>query len=91
MATALSADDDLKSGADHIEIEDYGKQVNDIIVKPESLRHLSADELKNLETKMVRKIDMVIMPIMAVLYILNCQCFAIHFLCLSEEKTHVTF
>jgi hypothetical protein len=72
MANTLSADDDLKSGADHIEIEDDGKQVDDIIVKPESLRYLSADELKNLETKMVRKIDMVIMPIMAVLYILNC-------------------
>ncbi|CRG86568.1 putative transporter C1683,12 [Talaromyces islandicus] len=71
MADVLSADDDLKSGANHIEIEDGGKQVDDIIVKPESIRGMSTDELKKLETKMVRKIDMVIMPIMAVLYILN--------------------
>jgi hypothetical protein len=72
MADVLAADDDLKSGANHIEIEDGGKGTDHIIAKPESIRHMSTDELKKLETKMVRKIDMVIMPIMAVLYILNC-------------------
>lgn len=72
MADVFSVDDDLKSNANHIEVEDGGKQVDNVIVKPESIRNMSADELKKLETRMVRKIDMVIMPIMAVLYILNC-------------------
>lgn len=42
-------------------------------VKPESLSHLSEDELVMLDKKMVKKMDMVIMPIISVLYILNCK------------------
>lgn len=39
--------------------------------EPESLRNLSKDELQDLNKKLVRKMDLVIMPIVAILYILN--------------------
>lgn len=38
---------------------------------PESLRNLGEDEVKRLNKKLVRKIDLVIMPTLAILYILN--------------------
>ncbi|AAW46132.2 conserved hypothetical protein [Cryptococcus deneoformans JEC21] len=38
---------------------------------PENIRNLSADELKAIEKRIVRKADMVMMPIMGLLYILN--------------------
>lgn len=38
---------------------------------PESLRHLSEDEISNLNRKLVRKIDLVILPTIGILYILN--------------------
>ncbi|XDG02420.1 hypothetical protein ABKA04_002035 [Annulohypoxylon sp. FPYF3050] len=41
------------------------------VEKPESIRNMSAEEIKKLETRMVRKMDFVIMPIMGILYLLN--------------------
>ncbi|KAF2713944.1 putative pantothenate transporter [Pleomassaria siparia CBS 279.74] len=38
---------------------------------PESLRDLGEDEIKRLNHKLVRKIDLVILPIIGILYILN--------------------
>ncbi|PWN88763.1 putative pantothenate transporter [Acaromyces ingoldii] len=39
--------------------------------EPESLRNLSEDEIKLMNGKLVRKIDLVILPTIAILYILN--------------------
>ncbi|VUC35634.1 unnamed protein product [Clonostachys rosea] len=41
--------------------------------KPESIANLSDEELAVMEKKMVRKVDMVVMPIIGILYILNCK------------------
>ncbi|OKL59295.1 hypothetical protein UA08_05219 [Talaromyces atroroseus] len=60
-----------KEDVAHLEVADKGKDFDNVVEKPESIRGLSPAELQKLETKMVRKIDMVIMPIMGVLYILN--------------------
>jgi hypothetical protein len=38
---------------------------------PESLRNLSKEELATLNKKLVRKIDLIILPIIGILYILN--------------------
>jgi MFS family permease len=38
---------------------------------PESLRNLSQDELATLNRKLVRKIDLIVLPIIGILYILN--------------------
>lgn len=38
---------------------------------PESLAHLSQDEIQKLNHKLVRKIDLIILPIIGILYILN--------------------
>ncbi|POR31077.1 Pantothenate transporter, putative [Tolypocladium paradoxum] len=60
--SALShADDNVSSAEGHV---DYGR-------KPESLRNLSEDEIRRLNKKLVRKIDLFILPIIGILYILN--------------------
>ncbi|KAM5346304.1 hypothetical protein ACJ41O_009309 [Fusarium nematophilum] len=41
------------------------------VATPESLRGMTGEELRKLETGLVRKMDIVIMPIMGILYILN--------------------
>ncbi|KAI1400811.1 major facilitator superfamily domain-containing protein [Hypoxylon fuscum] len=62
-----SADKDfVKTDLEHLE-----KTEEDVVRKPDSIRNLSDVELQKLETKMVRKMDAVIMPIMGILYILN--------------------
>lgn len=38
---------------------------------PESLRALSKEELEDLNRKLVRKIDLIVLPIIGILYILN--------------------
>lgn len=38
---------------------------------PESLRGLSKEELANLNRRLVRKIDLIVLPIIGILYILN--------------------
>jgi hypothetical protein len=38
---------------------------------PESLRGIDQDELERLNKKLVRKIDLIILPIISILYILN--------------------
>jgi len=38
---------------------------------PETLRHLDDDEMKKLNHKLVRKVDLIVLPIIAILYILN--------------------
>ncbi|KAH8169822.1 major facilitator superfamily protein [Sarocladium implicatum] len=48
-----------------------GQQVEDAAPIPESLRAMSPEEIRTLEKKMVRKMDIVIMPIMGILYVLN--------------------
>ena len=51
----------VKEDIAHLEVEENNKDVDTVIEKPESIRNLSPEELQELETKMVRKIDMVIM------------------------------
>jgi hypothetical protein len=38
---------------------------------PESLRNLSREEIADLNRKLVRKIDLIVLPIIGILYILN--------------------
>jgi hypothetical protein len=40
---------------------------------PDSLRSLTEEERRIIEKKVVRKADLVIMPIIGLLYILNCE------------------
>ena len=42
------------------------------VPKPESIQDMTDGELDAVRKKMVRKMDMVIMPIMGILYLLNC-------------------
>ena len=46
-------------------------QMNEVNRMPESLRELGADEFERLNKKLVRKMDLVILPIIGILYILN--------------------
>ena len=48
-------------------------EAEDAAPAPESIRNMTDDEIATLRKKMVRKIDIVIMPIMGILYILNCE------------------
>lgn len=41
--------------------------------KPDSIANLSEDELASIEKKMIRKMDLVILPLVGFLYILNCE------------------
>ena len=50
------------------EIESYTPTSADL---PESLRELSEEELRRLNKKLVRKIDLLILPAIGILYILN--------------------
>ncbi|SPO01722.1 related to nicotinamide mononucleotide permease [Cephalotrichum gorgonifer] len=45
--------------------------VEDAVPKPDSIRDLTEEELQDLKKRIVRKMDMVIMPIMGILYLLN--------------------
>lgn len=47
----------------------------DRIPKPDSIANLSQEELNAMEKAMVRKADIWIMPIIGILYILNCEFF----------------
>ncbi|KAK0125376.1 hypothetical protein ONS95_000604 [Cadophora gregata] len=46
-------------------------EMNDVNRMPASLRELSSEELARLNKKLVRKMDLVILPIIGILYILN--------------------
>jgi MFS family permease len=48
---------------------EFGTVTNDRM--PESLRAFSKDELAELNRKLVRKIDLIVLPIIGILYILN--------------------
>lgn len=58
--------DMVKPDAQHTEVEDT-------VPKPESIRNMTDEEIQKLRTDMVRKMDLVIMPIMGILYLLNCE------------------
>lgn len=58
---AIAGENIIKEDIAHLEIEENSKDVDTVIEKPESIRNLSPEELQQLETRMVRKIDMVIM------------------------------
>lgn len=65
-------DEMIKEDFIQTELEDSARgNLEHVIPKPESIRDMSPEELQRLETRMVRKVDMVIMPIMGVLYLLN--------------------
>lgn len=54
-------------------LKEEAHEVHEAIPRPESFRNMTDDELAALKKKMVRKMDMVIMPIMGILYLLNCE------------------
>lgn len=60
------ADDNVSSAEGQMELRSTTYQN-----KPDSLDHLSEAELQNLNRKLVRKIDLVILPTIGILYILN--------------------
>ncbi|KAI5865657.1 MFS general substrate transporter [Durotheca rogersii] len=68
IAQAPSTHEDEFAQADLKQLE---HNVEDVIPKPENIQGLSDADLKALEKKMVQKLDLVIMPIMGILYILN--------------------
>lgn len=60
--TIAAMDDNLnKANSIHHVDEASAKSVHDVVTTPESLRHMSDDEIKSLDTKMVRKLDCVIL------------------------------
>lgn len=61
---ASAGENIVKEDIAHIEIEENKKDIYNVIEKPESIRDLSPEELQQLETRMVRKIDMVIMYVL---------------------------
>ncbi|WWC64277.1 uncharacterized protein I303_106887 [Kwoniella dejecticola CBS 10117] len=64
--------DDIKDTTETtVDYVDDGTGVRHVNREPESLRGLSDDERKRLERKLVRKMDLIILPIVGILYILN--------------------
>lgn len=61
---ASAGENIVKEDIAHLEVEENNKDVDTVIEKPESIRNLSPEELQQLETRMVRKIDMVIMYVL---------------------------
>uniref|UniRef100_A0A8H7MZ28 Major facilitator superfamily (MFS) profile domain-containing protein n=1 Tax=Bionectria ochroleuca TaxID=29856 RepID=A0A8H7MZ28_BIOOC len=70
---APSAKEEVVGSATHVGDEEIAKPVRNeyLLPKPESIANMSDEDLGTLRKKMVRKMDMVIMPIMGILYILN--------------------
>lgn len=69
-ATAMASDLDLKKlpTTKTNDSVDFGTVTNSQL--PESLRNLSDDEMSELNKRLVRKIDRIILPIIGILYIL---------------------
>lgn len=67
---ASTAHTDPPMDVDMVKAE--AQHTEDAVPKPESIRNMTDEELQVLRTKMVRKMDAVIMPIMGILYLLNC-------------------
>lgn len=77
-ALPLTPGDEKVAVADHVEhtdvdINKVAVATTDAVSRPASLRGMSDDEIKLLDKRMVRKLDFVIMPIMGILYIMNCK------------------
>jgi hypothetical protein len=70
---SLKKDEPHATAAETLPADKEHLESPDVIPKPESIRDMSPEELKKLEKRMVRKMDMIIMPIMGILYILNCK------------------
>ncbi|CAI6089327.1 unnamed protein product [Clonostachys chloroleuca] len=70
---APSAKEEVVGSATHVGDEEIAKPVRNeyLLPKPESIANMSDEDLGTLRKRMVRKMDMVIMPIMGILYILN--------------------
>ena len=72
-SAASNVDEDMvKADVQHTE-------AGDAVPTPESIRNMTDEEIQKLRKKMVRKMDMVIMPIMGILYLLNCEFLSVHF------------
>lgn len=65
---ASAGEDIVKEDIAHLEVEENNKDVDNVIEKPESIRNLTPEDLEQLETRMVRKIDMVIMYVPAAMF-----------------------
>ena len=77
-APPLTPGDEKVAVADHVEHTDVDINKDaaantDVVPRPASLSGMSDEELKLLDKRMVRKLDFVIMPIMGILYIMNCK------------------
>ncbi|TPX11277.1 uncharacterized protein E0L32_001095 [Thyridium curvatum] len=62
---------DIQGAAHHGDDNLKCDLAEETVPRPESIANMSDAEIQAMETSMVRKMDMVIMPIMGILYILN--------------------
>lgn len=63
--------EDLKGADSNLTSVDDDEQKDHYVNLPESLQHLTQEELKELDRKTTRKIDMRLMPMLIFIYILN--------------------
>ncbi|CAK7231238.1 hypothetical protein SBRCBS47491_007863 [Sporothrix bragantina] len=74
-AAAPVADDDkiLAAQPSHVEVDGDDDQKGDfsVVQKPESIRNMTNEEIRQLERRMVLKLDFVILPIIGILYVFN--------------------
>ena len=60
--TIITMDDNLtKANSIHHVDDASAKSVHDAVTTPESLRHMTEEEIQRMDTKMVRKLDFVIL------------------------------
>lgn len=67
MADAKSATEQVET----FEPEDLKSHQDDSLPRPESLRGLTDDEIKKLGVKTTLKLDLIVMPALTIMYILN--------------------
>ena len=76
QSPSLGVADDKFQADDQVEQADskgLDEPTERVIARPASLQNLSDDEFRQLDKRMVRKLDIVIVPIIGILYILNCM------------------
>lgn len=64
--------DEKRASAEHFEQLDKGSKIDDQLAVhlPESIRGLSESEIESMHKKITRKIDILLLPTLVILYIL---------------------
>ncbi|GFZ48491.1 hypothetical protein JCM24511_06239 [Saitozyma sp. JCM 24511] len=71
MSATTPAEEKLRD--DHLEDREVKHDDHAIAIMPESLRGMSEQERNKMEKAIVRKMDLIVLPIIMLLYILNCE------------------